>query len=67
MRICEKCEHAKKVNMPHSGNGASAHLGHFGREGHRCNFPNYEKWYEVFYGKTSPRSCPYRKGIKENE
>lgn len=59
---CSECEFGEKHNFPRNGNGASWRSGHFYQSGVVCahNPPAYPA--TIFYGKTSPRTCPKRKG-----
>lgn len=65
MLECKKCSFAHVGKYLRHGNGNSARYGHFVQVGCFCNHPDC-KTPLIFYGKTSPRYCPLKKGEKKN-
>ncbi len=61
---CSECEFGEKHNFPRNGNGGSWRSGHFYQVGVVCGHETPPSPALIFYGKTSPRTCPIRKGAE---
>ena len=56
---CDGCNFASSHDYTRHGKGNSANVGVFQQKGHFCNHPNCKR-HMIFYGKTSPKSCPLK-------
>ena len=61
---CARCDFASTGRYPRQGFGASARSGSFYQVGHFCNHPDCKR-HLIFYGKTSPTTCPLKKNKRE--
>lgn len=64
MQKCRECRFASVGKYPRRGMGASARSGSFYQEGCFCNHTECKR-HLIFYGQTSPRYCPLKKGGRE--
>ena len=59
---CSDCEFGEKRTFPKNGKGASWRSGHFYQTGVFCTHERPPRPLLIFFGKTSPMTCPLRKG-----
>lgn len=59
-RKCSECEYAVARVMLRRGIGNSAYVGVFYQTAQVCYYPGY---FNLFYGKTSPRDCPLKRRV----